>query len=119
MGIILFSNIGFWAYLFGKIGSADFVRPSGGVIVYDNDLALSDAFRNQASVSERDLQSLIGPISLRYDLSSDARYATKSMEIASFTLDCGDGITKHEGSSPESDKSLICTYTRKGSYTPK
>ena len=120
MGIILFSNIGFWAFLFGKIGAADFVRPSGGVIVYDNDLSLSEEFRNQATIADRDLQSLIGPISLRYDLSSDARYAAKSMDIRSFSIDCdGDGVVEHEGSSPNTDRSLICTYNRKGSYTPK
>lgn len=29
VGILLFSNIGFWAYLFEKIGASDFVRPTG------------------------------------------------------------------------------------------
>jgi PKD repeat protein len=121
VGLILFSNIGFWAYLFGKIGAADFVRPSGGVIVYDNELALSDLYKNQADISDPVLlSSLIGPATLRYDLSSDARYASKSIEITSFAIDCeGDGTVEHEGSSPETDASLVCEYARKGSYTPK
>jgi PKD repeat protein len=121
IGLLLFSNIGFWAYLFGKIGAADFVRPAGGVIVYDNELALSDLYRNQADISDPvRLSSLIGPATLRYDLSSDARYASKSIEITSFAIDCeGDGTIDHEGSSPETDASLVCEYARKGSYTPK
>jgi hypothetical protein len=121
IGLVLFSNLGFWAYLFGKIGAADFVRPSGGVIVYDNELALSDLYHNQADISDPVLlSSLIGPATLRYDLSSDARYASKSIEIISFAIDCdGDGVVEHEGSSPETDTSLVCEYTRKGSYNPK
>lgn len=49
-GIVLFSNIGFWAYLFSVIGASDFVRPSGGIIVYDNDLLLSDKFKKNAEL---------------------------------------------------------------------
>jgi hypothetical protein len=55
------------------------VRPTGGVIVYDNDLWLSKEFRNQAELA--DLSSLVGPISIKYDLSSDVLYASKTLNI--------------------------------------
>jgi chitodextrinase len=118
-GITLFSNIGFWAYLFNEIGASDFVRPSGGIIVYDNDLLLSDKFSKNAELGLPQLAALIWPVTLRYDLSSDARFVSKDIEIESFEIDCnGDGSIDHEGSSLNDD-SIICIYDRRGSYQPR
>lgn len=94
VGILLFSNIAFWAFLFDKIGASDFVRPSGGVIVYDNDLALSKEFKTQAELAS--VSDLIGPITIKYDLSSDVLFASKSLDIEGFYIDCGNGGKKHE-----------------------
>lgn len=116
VGILLFSNIGFWAFLFEKIGASDFVRPTGGVIVYNNDLFLSKEFRNQAELY--DLNALVGPITLKYDLSSDVLYASKALDIEGYFIDCQNGSTTHEGSDPASDTSMTCEYSKAGNYTP-
>jgi len=116
VGILLFSNIGFWAFLFEKIGASDFVRPTGGVIVYDNDLYLSKDFKNQAELN--DLNGLVGPITLKYDLSSDVIFASKTLDIEGFYIDCQNGGTVHEGSDPASDTSLTCEYAKAGNYAP-
>jgi hypothetical protein len=79
VGIVLFSNIGFWAFLFEKIGAQDFVRPYGGVIIYDNTLLLSSKYTKVAD--QIDLNNLIGPITLKYDLSSDVKYASKTLDV--------------------------------------
>ncbi len=115
-GVLLFSNIGFWAYLFGQIWAQDFVRPTGGVIVYDNDLWLSKEFRDQAELT--DLSSLVGPISIKYDLSSDVLYASKTLNIEWYFIDCNNENQTHEGSSPATDASIICKYSSPGNYAP-
>lgn len=115
-GILLFSNIGFWAYLFGQIGAQDFVRPTGGVITYDNDLWLSKELRSQAELT--DLNALVGPITIKYDLSSDVLYASKTLDIEGYYIDCQNGGVKHEGSDPATDTSITCEYSKAGNYVP-
>ncbi len=115
-GMLLFSNIGFWAFLFDKIGAQDFVRPTGGVIVYDNTLLLSKDFKDGAELG--DLNNLIGPITLKYDLSSDVVYARKSLDIEGYFIDCQNGGVKHEGTDPATDTSITCEYTKAGNYAP-
>lgn len=90
IGIILFSHIGFWAFLFKKIGASDFVNPNGGVIAYDNDLYLSDRFKDSAEIV--DFNNIIGPVTIRYDLASDVKFASKTIDIDSYEIDYdGDG----------------------------
>ncbi len=94
-GMTLFSSIGFWAFLIEKIGAEDFENPNGGVVVHDNDRYLSARFKNTSEVY--DFNNLIGPVTLRFDLSSDARFAEKSMTIESFEIDFdGDGTVDKE-----------------------
>ena len=117
-GIVLFSNIGFWAYLFGKIGASDFVRPTGGVIVYNNDLLVSKDYKNQAEVY--DVGNLLGPVTLRYDLSSDVLYASKTLEIEGYQVDCknAEADSIHEWENPTGDANIICKYDKPGNYSP-
>lgn len=90
IGIILFSHIGFWAFLFKKIGASDFVNPNGGVVAYDNDLYLSDRFKDSAEII--DFNNIIGPVTVRYDLASDVKFATKTIDIDGYEIDYdGDG----------------------------
>ncbi len=112
LGILLFSHIGFWAFLFKKIGASDFVNPNGGVVAYDNDRYLSDRFKDSADIV--DFNNMIGPITIRYDLASDVKFASKNIEIQDFEIDFdGDGLPDKKGSDPSGDKSLIYTYDRK------
>lgn len=119
LGTLMFSNIGFWAYLFNKIGASDFVRPNGGVTIYDNELYLSSRFKDSAEIYETDLSNVIGPITVRFDLASDSRYAAKTMNIESYEVDYGDGAEVKKGTDPETEKDLIHTYSSKGKFTPK
>jgi hypothetical protein len=117
-GAILFSNLSFWAFLVQKIGAQDFVNPNGGVVIYDNDRLLSERFKNSSEMN--DFNNLVGPVTLKFDLDSDARYASKFMDIESFEIDFdGDGSIDKEGTNPREAKDLIFTYDAKGKFSPK
>ena len=62
--------------------------------MYDNELVLTKEFKNQAELSS--VNDLIGPITLKYDLSSDVLFASKSLDIEGYYIDCGNGDKKHE-----------------------
>ncbi len=117
MMLVLFSNIGFWAFLFQKIGASDFIKPNGGVTAYFNDLYLSDTYKDDAEIY--DFNNLIGPLTVRYALASDVKYVSKSINISKFEIDCdGDGSPEHEGSDPALDNTLTCQFDRKGQFEP-
>lgn len=118
-GVLLFSNITFWAFLVQKIGAQDFANPNGGIKIYDNDRFLSDQFKDSSEIT--DFNNLIGPTSLKFDLVSDAGYVKKKyMSIDSFEIDFdGDGTMDKEGADPSEANDLIFTYSKKGKYTPK
>lgn len=118
-GVLLFSNITFWAFLVQKIGAQDFANPNGGVKIYDNDRLLSDQFKDSSELAE--FNNLIGPTTLKFDLTSDAGYVTKKyMKIESFEIDFdGDGSPDKEGADPSEANDLIHTYAKKGKYVPK
>ncbi len=118
-GIVLFSNITFWAFLIQKIGAEDFANPNGGVKVFDNDRLLSEQFKDSSEIFE--FNNLIGPAVLKFDLAADANYVRKKyMEIDSFEIDFdGDGTIDKEGANPAAALDLIFTYAKKGKYAPK
>lgn len=118
-GVLLFSNITFWAFLVQKIGAQDFANPNGGIKIYDNDRFLSEQFKDSSEIT--DFNNLIGPTTLKYDLVSDAGYVKKKyMTIDSFEIDFdGDGTVDKEGADPAEANDLIYTYSKKGKYTPK
>lgn len=70
-GMILFGLLAFWAYLFETINATDYTNPGGRVLVYDNDLYISDIGRPISRVT--DFTNMIGPISLRFDISQNAK----------------------------------------------
>ncbi len=120
VGIVLFSNIAFWAYLFQKIWASDFVRPNGGVSLYDNDLYISSWYREYSEIN--DPTNYIGPITVRYDIASDAKHASKTMTIDSYVIeDFWDGtlVNPKEWIDPSNATDIIHTYQRKGKFTPK
>lgn len=118
-GVLLFSNITFWAFLIQKIGAEDFANPNGGVKVFDNDRLLSEQFKDSSEMFE--FNNLIGPATLKFDLAADANYVRKKyMEIDSFEIDFdGDGTVDKEGADPAAALDLIFTYAKKGKYSPK
>ena len=75
MGIFLFSILAFWAYLFGIINATDYANLGGDVSIYDNDLYTHTESLPYARIGST--TSLVGPISLRYDISTNARTVAK------------------------------------------
>jgi hypothetical protein len=124
VGIILFSIIGFWAYLFKQIALEDFVNPDGDITIYDNTLYTNDITRNKARIFSTD--NLIGPITLKFDISRNARQteASNNFSINSYTLDfdgaiCTSGTSQVEGKNPANEEGIICTFDKAKVYNIK
>ncbi len=116
-GVVLFSGISLWAYLIQIIGASDYENPDGGVVVYDNAMLLSEDLSDSARVTS--FANLIGPITLKYDLSSNARVVSRSMSITGYSVDYdGDGIFDQEGTNPATAQNIVHTYAEVGTYTP-
>lgn len=111
VGLILFSEITLWAYLYKVIGASDYANSSGSVLVYDNALLNSKQFADKALVA--DFSNVIGPVTLRFDLSSNARQMSKKMNITGYKMDF-DGDGKYEiekpGVNPGSDLGILWTF---------
>lgn len=128
VGIFLFSILAFWAYLFGIINATDYANPGGDVSIYDNDLYTQSESLQYAPISTT--TNLIGPITLRYDISTNARSVAKknlititSYEINFDGANCANNRSIMDGSDPTTEQGLICTfdqvrtYNIRGSYT--
>jgi hypothetical protein len=130
VGIFLFSIVAFWAYLFGIINATDYANLGGDVSIYDNSLYTQSQSLPYARLY--DTTSLIGPISLRYDISTNARTVAKknlititSYEINFDGANCANDASIMSGSDPTTEQGLICvfdqvrTYNIRGSYSGK
>lgn len=128
IGIVLFSIIGFWAYLFNIVGATDYTNPGWVVTVYDNDLYSNESTRSISRL--KSTENLIWPISIKYDLSTNAQSIAKKkyIDIESFNIDtdgarCNNGKTSINGTRPDRDSGIICTfdeiktYMVRGTYT--
>lgn len=85
--IIMFSLISLWAFVFTKINATNFDNLKGSVLVYDNDLYINKITKPYSRV--RDFANVIGPITLRYDISENAEQFEKSeaVEILNYQID--------------------------------
>ncbi len=75
IGIFLFSILALWAFLFKTINATDYANLGGDVSIYDNDLYTHTESLPYARVVST--TSLVGPITLRYDISTNARTVAK------------------------------------------
>ncbi len=50
VGIVLFSILAFWAFLFTKINATDYANPGGNVTIYDNSLYTEAIGRSESRV---------------------------------------------------------------------
>ncbi len=121
LGVLLFGLMTFWAYLFDLIGKTDFTNPGGNIVVYDNDLYVNNASRDIARLNS--VANLVGPITLRYDISQNARqYSNKNaITINNFEINfdganCQNGDSTISGNNPLTEQSIICTFDRVGTY---
>jgi hypothetical protein len=128
VGILLFSILALWAYLFRVIKDTAFDNLSGSVTMYDNDIythiqTYPDA-REYASVPTT--TNLVWPITIKYDLSTNARAIAKKnlITITAFEIDsdgavCINGKSSISGSNPIGDEGIICTFDQIRSYRAK
>ena len=130
VGIFLFSILAFWAYLFGIINATDYANLGGDVSIYDNDLYTHTESLPYARIGST--TSLVGPISLRYDISTNARTVAKKnlITIIGYEINfdgakCANDKSIMNGSDPTTEQWLICTfdqvrtYNIRGSYTAR
>ena len=121
VGIFLFSILAFWAYLFGIINATNYTNLGGDVMIYDNDLYTNPVSREYAPLSTT--KNLIGPITLKYDLSTNATTVAKKnlLTIESYEVNfdgakCANDTSIITGSDPVSEQGLICTFDQVRTY---
>lgn len=76
VGIMLFSILAFWAFLFTKVGATDYSNPDGTILIYDHDLYVSDKFNEASRIY--DTANIIGPIDVFFDIRRNAELLTKN-----------------------------------------
>ena len=54
LGIVFFTILGFWAFLFQQINATDYTNPGGNVLIYDNDLYINEATQDIARIDSLD-----------------------------------------------------------------
>jgi hypothetical protein len=128
VGILLFSLLAFWAFLFNKIGETVW---DGGIInIYDNILYSEPLSRDNALINSTN--NIIGPIDLRFDITGNAKQLATNgaVQILSYEMNfdgaaCGDGKSIITGASPGAEQGIVCTfdtakvYNISGSYRVK
>ncbi len=50
VGIILFSILAFWAFLFTKVGATDYSNPDGTILIYDQNLYVNNKFKEASRI---------------------------------------------------------------------
>lgn len=115
VGIFLFSILGFWAYLFKIIKDTPYDNLGGAVIIYDNDVYSYNEFKDYSKIEATN--KLIGPITLKYDLATNAKSVVKKnlISITSYEIDfdgakCTNGKSIINGTDPWLDDGIICTF---------
>jgi PKD repeat protein len=119
IGILLFSLLAFWSFLFKKIG--DTVWDGWRVSIFDN--ALYNFQESKPSSEIKNTQDLIGPITLRFDISNNARdlIQKSAIKITGFELNfdwalCTNTLSVVSGKDPLSAENIICTFDRIKTY---
>lgn len=119
IGIILFSVLAFWAYLFRQIG--EIAWDGGRISIYDNALYDDSTGRGMSALATT--QNLIGPINLRYDIRGNAKAleANGVMKINRYEINfdsarCSDGTSIVSGDDPKNDQGIICSFDTAKTY---
>ena len=119
IGIILFSVLAFWAFLFQKIGQI--VWDGWKISIYDNDLYSQTDTQHLSELNNT--KNLIWPITLRFDITSNAKSleANGNMLIDEYSINfdgaaCNNNSDIITGKNPKWDQSIICTFNEIKSY---
>jgi PKD repeat protein len=119
IGVLLFSLLAFWGYLFKKIG--EIVWDGGVISIYDNALYANPVSAGVSLMSTT--KNIIGPITLRYDIRGNAKSheANGNLKIARYEINfdgaaCNDGKSIVTGSNPKEEKAIVCTFDQVRNY---
>jgi PKD repeat protein len=128
LGMLLFSILFFWGFLFTKISATDFTNPEGTILIYNNELYRDKEVRNYSEIDSG--TNMIGPVTLLFDIRSNAAQIMKKngVTIKDYKIDtdggiCSDGSSMVIGSNVENELSIICRFEKikkyniSGSYT--
>lgn len=129
-GIILFSVLTLWATIYAKIWSVNFSNLSWSILVYENNIFIynESITNNGQKLPDRmnSLNNLIWPITLRYDISEQAKKLEREnwKKIEEFTLNfdwavCSSWDDTIKWWDPKSEKSIVCTFDKVKKYQPK
>jgi len=117
--IILFSELTLWIFLTQKIWATDYINPNWWVIVRDNDKKKMPEFKDWSDIISS-FDNMVWPVNVQFDLSSDAKYIGKYIDITWFKIDYDwDWTYDKVWTNPEKDLDIIHVYDKKWSYTPK
>ncbi len=121
VGIILFAILSLWGYLFTIINATDYTNPEWSILIYNNELYTDKDVREYAQIVNG--SNLIGPITLLFDLRSNAALISKKngVNIKDYTIDsdgwvCNDGGSVITGTDALGEKSIICSFDSVKSY---
>ena len=121
IGIILFSILAFWAYLFRKINLINFENLRWEILIYDNDLYTHEKTRDYATI--KDGSNIFGPITMLFDLRANATIINRTQwaTIKSYRIDtdgwiCNDWTSVVTGNNVTDEKSIVCTFDKVKSY---
>lgn len=116
--ILLFWVISLWAWLVMTIWATDYINPNWWIIIRNNELKNTDKIKNWDEIMSN-FNNLIWPITLHFDLSADARYASKYINLTSYNIDFDwDWTADKTWVNPENDQDIIFTYDKKWTYKP-
>lgn len=129
-GFLLFSTLTVWTIIYAKIGTINFDNLNWDIIIYENDLFIYnetiDNESNKLPAKIERLNNLIGPITLRYDISENTKRAEKVLgkKITKFEFDfdwakCSNWSDFIDWTNPREEKSIICTFDKVKKYEPK
>lgn len=121
VGILLFSTLAFWAFLFKTIDATPYDNLSGEVAIYDNDIYIHPESRQYARIQTT--TNLVGPITLKYDLSTNVKAVSKKnlITIESYEINfdgakCANDKSIMDGTDPLTEQWLICTFDQVRTY---
>lgn len=124
IGILLFSVLSFWIYIFSKIQTIDFPNLAGDILIYDNDLYIHEETKENAQLT--DGTNIIWPITLLFDIRANAKAVSREylVTIDSYSIDsdggiCNDGTSTVMGNNVTEEKSIICTFDKIKTYNIK
>ncbi len=115
IAILLFSSLAFWAYLFKILSTTDFVNLEWRISIYDATLASNPLTEKYANLSTTN--NLLGPISLKFKIDSNALAIEKSnlIRINNYEINfdgaiCNSGSSIVKWSNPTSSNGIVCTF---------